>query len=434
MTDGTRYNTTGRNVAVFGLGFGDEGKGAWTDRLTAADHRLAVVVRYNGGAQAAHNVYASGRHHTFRTFGSGTLQGLPTLLDQDVLIDTDMIGIEAARLEHVGVHNPLAGLHIHEHARMVTEWHKAANRARETARGNAAHGSCGMGIGETAQYARDWPTETIHARDLTNPTVLAAKLDHLAAVYGPYLDAHNEPRPDNNTLLDRYAHARAGLARNIVGDGWLHDWVTPHQSTVMFEGAQGVLLDEDNGFHPHTTWSHTGMLVPDLICAREHLEPPLAYGATRTYHTRHGYGPFPTDTPDQWTAPPEPDNTHGQWQGAWRTGPFDRILAGYAVRAAARLDGILISHADRIDTHANVHATSYRTPTGETVTTLPDPPHSEQLDQQEHLTGWLNTITPVYETVPTSEAVNLIGAAYNAPVVAAAYGPDRHDTRQPVHA
>lgn len=411
------------HLAVIGLGFGDEGKGAWVDRLAHGDRRFAVNVRFNGGAQAAHNVVAD-RHHTFRSFGSGTLAGVPTLLDQDVLVDPYAIAAEIDTLTAVGVRQPWSLMNVHEGARLVTPWHALANRARERARGTDRHGSCGLGIGETAAHARAHPDEALRVGDLRFPAAVESKLRAIAARYAPLVDGLPEGR---GLSVERVREVFTGFASavGIVGDGWLADHAT--RGSVLFEGAQGVLLDEDNGFHPHTTWSHTGSLVPDLICAREGLAAPEILGVTRTYHTRHGAGPFPSEGvgPDAST-PHELHNGWGEFQGGWRAGAFDAVIASYAARAAGRLDGLLVSHLDAVSPDRDwTFVAGYRLSDGTVLHELPEPPHAEELERQQALGSLLDTLTPTPSRVAPHEALEVITEAFGRPVVGVARGPHR---------
>ena len=145
------------HVIVVDLGYGDAGKGTVVDWLCSRQDGRPVhaVVRFNGGAQAAHNVITrDGRCHAFAQFGAGTFTpGVRTHLSRFVLIDPLALAAEAAHLASLGLADALDLLTVDRDALLTTPYHQAANRAREIARGNDRHGSCGMGIGETARYA-----------------------------------------------------------------------------------------------------------------------------------------------------------------------------------------------------------------------------------------------------------------------------------------
>ncbi|MDX3656712.1 adenylosuccinate synthetase [Streptomyces sp. ID05-26A] len=336
------------HVIVVGLGFGDEGKGAVVDAL-CAEGSVSTVVRFNGGAQAAHNVIADGRHHTFSQFGSGTLAGVPTWLSRYVLVEPIALATESRELEALGVANPLSLVSVDARALLTTPFHVAANRARERARGGDRHGSCGKGIGETAWYgllagAREGdvvegqrvlgepgPAPTVG--DCRNPGALRRKLDALARFYEPLIGEG----PSVDDLVGLYG-AFADAVRITNGDEGLFD-----AGRVVFEGAQGVLLDETYGFHPHTTWS---TVVPRN--ARELLQgrPARVIGVTRTYQTRHGAGPLPTEDPAVLARFPERHNGTGEFQGAWRAGHLDANLLRYSVDCCGGVDGLAVTHLD----------------------------------------------------------------------------------------
>src|SRR6476659_8022754 len=143
-----------RAIILGGLGYGDEGKGTWTDFL-ARTEPVHTVVRFNGGAQAGHNVVTpDGRHHTFAQFGSGTfVRGVSTHLSRFMLLNPMRLLHEADQIRALGVSDALAPLTIDRLAPVTTPFPVPATRLRELARGDARQGSCGMGIGETMS---DW--------------------------------------------------------------------------------------------------------------------------------------------------------------------------------------------------------------------------------------------------------------------------------------
>ncbi|MGW5010844.1 adenylosuccinate synthetase, partial [Micromonospora chalcea] len=136
------------HVMVVDLGYGDAGKGTVVD-LLCATRQVHTVIRFNGGAQAAHNVVLrDGRHHTFAQFGAGTFRpGVRTHLARHVVVDPLALAAEADHLASVGVPDALDRLTVDGEALLATPYHRAANRAREIARGADRHGSCGLGVG-----------------------------------------------------------------------------------------------------------------------------------------------------------------------------------------------------------------------------------------------------------------------------------------------
>ncbi|MBM7788285.1 adenylosuccinate synthetase [Tenggerimyces flavus] len=387
------------NVIVVDLGFGDAGKGATVDWLCAT-RPVAAVVRFNGGAQAAHNVVAEGRHHTFSQFGSGTFSGVPTLLSEHMLVEPIALAAEARALEALGVADPLALVSVHERALLTTPIHVAANRARDETR---RHGSCGKGIGETASYALT--REAPQVADCRDPGRLRRQLEELARHYEPLVGPSSV---DELVALYREFASAVRIVDSLPS------------GRLVFEGAQGVLLDEWRGFHPHTTWS-----TVEPRNARR-LGGTYVLGVVRTYQTRHGAGPFPTEDPT--LRHPEPHNATGEFQGAFRLGHFDPILLRYAIASCGGVDGLAVTHLDVAPGQA---AAAYLTEEG-LVDELPCGPWQD-LAYQERLTKLLTTAEPVLTSMP-ADPVPWIEEQLGVPVVLTAYGPDRADRRSRVAA
>src|SRR5438034_885069 len=168
-----------RAIITVGLGFGDEGKGATVDFL-CRHHDADLVVRYSGGSQAGHNVQLpDGRRHTFSQFGAGTLAGVSTYLAAPVVLHPTALVREAAHLEELGVADPFRTLTVHPRCLVSTWLHQIANQLRELVRGDARHGSCGHGIGETRSYWLQHGHDAVFARDLRDPATLREKLELL---------------------------------------------------------------------------------------------------------------------------------------------------------------------------------------------------------------------------------------------------------------
>jgi adenylosuccinate synthase len=331
---------------VVGLGFGDEGKGSTVDYLCSRED-ISAVIRYNGGPQCAHNVITpDGRHHTFAMFGSGSFHGVPTHLSQHVLVNPFNIMREWEALSKLVDVDLLDKMTIAEDALLVTPYHVLANRARESARGDARHGSTGQGIGETRAYQIHYGGDAPTMGDLWRPSVLLPKLTKLRArlelsTWG--LTQEHEWADPGDLVTEYNEVLKAGL--NIVANEYVDTLLDA--GPCVFEGAQGVLLDEDFGFHPHTTWSHTNTQgAHDLLGRRA----KKIIGVTRTYHTRHGAGPFPTeDYETTWAHLPEPHNNTHPWAGGWRVGALDLTLLRYAIQANGYIDELMVTHMDRLD-------------------------------------------------------------------------------------
>ncbi|NDV07226.1 adenylosuccinate synthetase [Rhodococcus sp. IEGM 248] len=412
-----------RDIIVVDLGFGDAGKGATVDWLCSSDAGLdvAAVVRFNGGAQAAHNVVVDGRHHTFSQFGSGTFSGVPTVLSKHVLVEPIALAAEARALAALGVPNPLQLLHIDAHALLTTPIHVAANRAREDARGDGRHGSCGKGIGETAAYALDHP-DAPTVGDCHRPAVLRAKLAAMADHYRHLVSPSVHRWPDLDDMVIMYSEFVAAV--RITDDGDLA--ALADAGRLVYEGAQGVLLDEWRGFHPHTTWSTVEPSNARALSA-EHGRDSHVLGVTRTYTTRHGAGPMPTENPTLATVLPELHNDTGSYQGTFRIGDLDEVLMRYAATVCGGVDTLAVTHLDAVAraAAAGIPLRSARRYPG-VGDLLPLGPWKD-LTHQQHLTDVLCALTPDTVELPThpADVAAHLGSLVGAPVVLTSDGPSR---------
>ncbi|GAA4155451.1 adenylosuccinate synthetase [Actinomadura keratinilytica] len=410
-----------RHVIVADLGFGDAGKGTVVDWLCArGPEPVHAVVRFNGGAQAAHNVVApDGRHHTFAQFGSGTFTpGVRTHLSRFMLVDPLALAAEAARLRALGVPDALDRLTVDRDALLTTPYHRAANRARETARGAARHGSCGMGIGETAAYALSH-ADAPRAGDCLSPARLRRRL---AAVRDWYRDQFpgGEPVPDVADCAD--AFAAFGERVRLVGGEHLHRLL--RTGNVVFEGAQGVLLDEWHGFHPYTTWSTTTFANAETLLAEAGGQDAVRLGVLRAYATRHGPGPFVTEDPALTAELPDPHNGTGRWQGAFRVGHLDAVALRYARDVTGGVDAVAVTHLDVARARSDLLCCRAYDIGGRRVDRLPAGPAGD-LDRQAALTRRLMTARPVY--TPLADPVAAVEEILEAPVVLRSYGPTAAD-------
>lgn len=328
-----------RAVVVVGLSWGDEAKGAWTDFLVR-DLKAQYVVRYSGGYQAAHNVVLpDGRKHAFSQFGAGTFAGAKTRLLPPMLLNLERMLVEADKLRALAVANPEQGLEICEDCVLVLRQHVYLNRTRELVRGENRHGSCGNGIGVTREFMRDHPDTVVRVSDvLGEPETLLYKIERLDALVAS-LGANMTVRTcDTARQLQQHLAALQQRGATIVKDE------LPNCRVAVFEGAQGTLLDEWYGTHPYTTW---GSVTAREIAARlrQAGHATTVLGLTRSYATRHGVGPFPTESLSASEEDMDPNNVTNAWQGALRNGWLDLELLRYAA-AVNQVDGICVSHLD----------------------------------------------------------------------------------------
>lgn len=335
-------------VMVAGLAFGDEGKGATVDFLCRSLN-AKLVVRYNGGSQAAHNVVTSaGVHHTFAQFGAGMLAApdVRTHLSRFMLVDPLTMLNEARALEQL-TPNVWERTSVDPRCVIITPFHKVVNRLRETTRGIYRHGSCGMGLG----VAREWELRnytvirTIDVRNERNGVrnLLRAQRDAIANILGE--ECIKEISIED--VIQLYAHWVGELNGRVSVN-------LPRSEVTVFEGAQGVLLDEHFGIEPFRTWTDCTFKPAEWLCRTSGIERMFRLGCFRSYFTRHGPGPFPTEiqaTPGELNPaltilPTDVHNTFNEWQREFRVGAFDMKLAKEALTNIGGVDGLVINHME----------------------------------------------------------------------------------------
>lgn len=323
---------------VVGLGWGDEGKGATTDFLayhTSADR----VVRFNGGQQAAHNVVVGGKHHTFASYGSGTLSGIPTWISKFCTFDPLAAGSELGVLSWK-VPDSYLNIYVHEECKVTTSLHVAVNHRTEISRGDNRHGSTGTGFGETVawEYNGNDPLRVKHLKD---PKIVE---EYLRA-YHYHHDLEDMVRlEDLPSIAERLSKTLFdgtwGFVRPVSEDEFLSELSYGH---TIFEGAQGFMLDETFGSHPHTTWSTTTPKNARLLAMEAGIDEVVTWGVARSYATRHGHGPFPGEG-EIWVE--EPHNGTTEWAGEFRTGAWDLNLLKWAIETTG-VDKLSITWADQ---------------------------------------------------------------------------------------
>jgi adenylosuccinate synthase len=344
-----------------GLAWGDEAKGACCDFL-ARTHGVGLVVRHGGGPQCSHNVVTpDGRHHTFAQFGSATfLPGVHTHLSRHMLINPMNMEAEESHLRALGVADAFERLTVDEECVVITPFQRALNRLTEWARGEHAHGSCGQGVGQARddqiRYGND---RVLLAGDLLCEPLAKEKLRFMQQVARLTL----KERLLGGPLPQKAVEEAAVIMEDSI------DWCYwrlrrpplkivrgKHLATlvqmsrrVIFEGGQGVLLDEVHGTAPHNTWTDTTCGNANLLLSEIGFNGKVRrIGALRSYFTRHGAGPFPTEDAGLAPALPEPHNDDVGFQGAFRVGHFDAVAAKYAISVSGGVSEVALSHLDAL--------------------------------------------------------------------------------------
>ena len=315
-------------TAVIGANFGDEGKGLVTDFLAAKDPARTLVVRFNGGAQAGHTVVTpAGRRHVFHHFGSGTLAGARTFLSHHFIANPFLWQKEHREL--VDLATPML---VDRRAMLTTPFDMLVNQEAERFRGSRRHGSCGIGINETVERCTG-PLAT-SVGDIERPVQLRKLLGAIAERSRSRLEQLGVwPSPfflemlESESLVESYLETCEQLSRAeqlVDGPALLRDF-----DHVVFEGAQGLLLDELHRFFPHVTRSRTGLPNVVQVAGEIGLQELDVVYVTRAYMTRHGAGPFPSERPG--LSYSDPTNAPNEWQGSLRFGDLDTTLLAESI-------------------------------------------------------------------------------------------------------
>jgi len=270
------------NHIVIGANFGDEGKGLVTDYLaTKLDNN--IVVRFNGGAQAAHTVEREdGRRHVFHHLGSGTLAESPTLLSEHFIHNPD-----AFLQEYFMVPGKPTNVFVHRGGLLSNPYDWYMNRSNSATKG---HGTCGMGINETVTRCVAGYKTTIE--DIFNTSKLLKKLNKIRDEYVP--KRAKELGIDEEQFhfdIDDYLDDCELMSRLVLPVSNYN--VLKVFDNIIFEGAQGLLLDEYHYYFPHVTRSRTGVHNAVEILKSIGHEKAESHYVTRTHLTRHGNGPLP---------------------------------------------------------------------------------------------------------------------------------------------
>ncbi len=312
--------------AVIGAGYGDEGKGHLVDALVAAaPANRPIVVRSNGGAQAGHTVaLADGRRHVFHHVGSGTLAGATTHLSRFFVHHPMLLDAERKAVAALG---GCIEISADPRGLVTTPWDMLINQVVERSRGDGRHGSCGLGFGETIERALD-PAFALTVADLGTPALrgrLQAIRDvwvkhRLAALGVDALSADEARVRADDGVLEVFIEDCRRFADTV---GQASDAGLAARGQVIFEGAQGLLLDQAIGVFPHVTRSHTGLFNMVAIAREAGLDAIEALYVTRAYATRHGAGPLPggVEALDEFDVV-DPTNAPNAWQGRIRYAPL----------------------------------------------------------------------------------------------------------------
>ena len=418
------------NVTVIGAQWGDEGKGKIVDWLAS---RADMVVRFQGGHNAGHTLVVEGKTYKLSLLPSGIVTGTPSVIGNGVVLDPWALKAEIERIREQGVDVTPDLLMVADNCPLILPIHRDLDALREDASGAGKIGTTRRGIGPA--YEDKVGRRAIRLCDLAQLDDLDPLLDRLCAHHDALRAGFSEPPVDRKRLKGDLAEI-AGFVLPFARPVWREiDQARRNGRRILFEGAQGVLLDVDHGTYPFVTSSNT---VSGTVASGSGTGPSAAgfvLGITKAYTTRVGSGPFPT----------EQDNEVGQELGERgrefgtvtgrkrRCGWFDSVLVRQAV-AVGGVTGIALTKLDVLDTLETVKVCTGYMLDGKKIDYLP----AHAADQMrvesvyEEIKGWCDTTQGArsWADLPARaiKYVRRIEELIRCPVALVSTSPERDDT------
>ena len=422
----------GKNVVVLGTQWGDEGKGKIVDLLT---DQAAAVVRFQGGHNAGHTLVIDGEKTVLHLIPSGILrEGVECLIGNGVVVAPDALLREITNLEQKGV--PVRErLRISSACTLILPYHVALDQARERARGDAKIGTTGRGIGPA--YEDKVARRGLRIGDLFNRERFAGKLKELLDFHNFVLqNYYKEPAIDFQKTLDEaleYAEILKPLVIDVTAR--LHQ-LRREGAYIMFEGAQGSLLDIDHGTYPFVTSSSTTAGGTATGSGFGPLYLDYILGITKAYTTRVGSGPFPTELFDEVGARlAKRGHEFGSTTGrARRCGWFDAVILRRAIEINS-ISGLCLTKLDVLDGLETIRiCTGYKDRDGVLLVDAPTDADSYLGLEPvyEEVDGWSESTVGVksLEALPENARayIRRVEELVGAPIDIVSTGPDRNET------
>lgn len=421
----------GKNVVVLGTQWGDEGKGKIVDLLT---DQASAVARFQGGHNAGHTLVIDGEKTVLHLIPSGILrENVLCMIGNGVVLSPEALLKEMKELEERGV--PVRErLRLSPACPLILPYHIAMDQAREAARGNAKIGTTGRGIGPA--YEDKVARRGLRLDDLMNPERFAEKLKEVMDYHNFMLQNYYNAEPVSYDEVLKEALAMAEELRPMVADvtAMLHEY-RERGDNIMFEGAQGSLLDIDHGTYPYVTSSNTTAGGTSTGSGFGPLYLDYILGITKAYTTRVGSGPFPTQLDCEiGERLAERGHEFGATTGrARRCGWFDAVALKHAIQINS-VSGICLTKLDVLDGLESIEiCVGYKDAQGNVVTSLSGSEDYEAVEPvYESMPGWTETTLGAQsmDELPVA-AVNYIKRLeelIGAPIDIVSTGPDRVET------
>ena len=421
------------NVVVVGMQWGDEGKGKIVDLLM---EHADLVVRFQGGHNAGHTLVIDGRKYVLHLIPSGVIRpGKVCAIGNGVVVDPSALLQEIDELAAMGIAITGDNLKLSPLANLILPYHRALDQAREKHKGEGKIGTTGRGIGPA--YEDRAARRGIRLGDLLHPALFAEKLREAMEYHNFMLQQFHEASPFFYETVREESLAMAERLKPFVTDvgQFIIDTVQAGGS-VLFEGAQGSMLDVEHGTYPYVTSSTT---VASNACSGSGVGPNMIHyvlGIVKAYTTRVGSGPFPTELHDEVGAYlAKQGHEFGATTGrARRCGWFDAVVARYAVRLNG-ITGLALTKLDVLDGLETIRICTGYTYAGKTITTMPDNPSllGSCVPIYEEMPGWQENTVGIETFTHLPQAaqnyVHRLEALLRTPVAILSLGPDRTQTQ-----
>jgi adenylosuccinate synthase len=419
------------NVVVIGSQWGDEGKGKIVDWLS---ERADVVVRFQGGHNAGHTLVIDGEVFKLSLLPSGVVRpGKLSMIGNGVVVDPWALLEEIERIEEQGVKLDPSRLKVAENAALILPLHRTLDRAREEARGKAKIGTTGRGIGPA--YEDKTARRAIRVCDLADIETLGEKVDELLVHHNALLRGFGQAEIDRDELLGMLKELAPKLLPYAASVWRELDEASQDRNRILFEGAQGIMLDVDHGTYPFVTSSNT---VSGAAAAGTGLGPKsLDYilGITKAYTTRVGSGPFPTELEDEvGRRLGERGKEFGTVTGRQRRcGWFDAVLVRKSVKLSG-MDGIALTKLDVLDGLSELKVCVGYNINGQNYDYFPTSPSLQAAVEPvyESMEGWSDSTQGArsWADLPATaiKYIRRIEELIEAPVTLLSTSPERDDT------
>jgi adenylosuccinate synthase len=420
------------NVAIIGAQWGDEGKGKIVDLFT---HDADIIVRFQGGNNAGHTLVVNGHKTVLHLVPSGALHpNKLCVIGNGVVVDPEILIEEIDALKVQGHLQSDEQLRISEQAHVIMPYHKAIDLARERLRGKGKIGTTGRGIGPA--YEDKVARIGIRFVDLLEEDTFREKLERNIEEKNFYLKAILQERAlDFNEMHDSYSRYREKLTGYVTNTGLLLDQCIRAGKRVLFEGAQGTLLDVDHGTYPYVTSSSTitGGACSGSGVGPQHIQQVI--GISKAYTTRVGSGPFPTelDGSDGETLRREGAEFGATTGRSRRCGWFDAVSVRHAVRMNG-LTGIALTKLDVLTGFKKIPICTGYFFNGQTISEFPASSKVMAGAQPiyEEMDGWTERLDGVkkFADLPATAQryVRRIEAVIGTEIILVSVGPGREQT------